>query len=199
MVESPPTLFRSVPCRDAMNNHLDGILWFRSPSYFRKIEGKRQDSLEGVSSYKLSDGTHWKSISDEVPIQPAFILSFSEVPLPKYGQYVLKVQNPLELKKRVERKLPRGISRVEWGKVRYDKQMQLEDHPDLGEDRIRQYYSKPQEFAGDREWRLVITFRHSFPILNRTLKLHFGRSSLVDIFELQPRNSETGEDNGDST
>ena len=193
MAESPPVLFRAVPDRDTMKNHLDGILWFRSPSYFRKSEDDiRADPLEGVGSYELTDGTHWRSINDEGRIQPTFILSFSEVPLPQYGEYVLKVQNPLELKRRIERKLPQDISRVEWGKVRYDKQMELEDHPTLGEDRIRQYYSKPQMLAGEREWRLVITFRHSFPILNQTLKLHFGRSSLVDIFELQPRNSERG-------
>ena len=87
----------------------------------------------------------------------------------------------------MECKLSRDMSRVEWGKVKYDKQMQLEDHPPLGEDRIRQYFSKPEKFADDREWRLVITFRHSLPILNDTLKLHLGRSSLIDIFELNAR------------
>lgn len=170
-----------------MQNHLSGILWFQSPNSFRNIEDVRKDSLEGVNSYQLSDGTHWRSINDEIPVQPAFILSFSEVPLPKkYGQWVLKVQNPLELKKRVECKLLRGMSRVEWGKVKYDKQMQLEDHPPLSKDRIRQYFSKPEKFADDREWRLVITFRHSLPILNDTLELYLGRSNLIDIFEPIP-------------
>lgn len=187
MIETPPTLFRSLQDRDAMQNHWSGILWFRSPRYFRNIEDGRKDPLEGVSSYQLSAGTHWRSINDEIPVQPAFILSFSEIPLPKkYGQYVLKVQNPLELKDRVERRLLQGMSRVEWGKVKYDKRMQLEDHPPLGEDRIRQFFSKPEKFTDDREWRLVITFRHSLPILNETLKLHLGKSSLIDIFEPIP-------------
>lgn len=185
MIETPPTLFRSLRDPDAMKNHWSGILWFRSPSYFRNIEGVRKDPLEGLRSYEL-DGIHYGSTDDEVPTKPSFILSFGEIPLPKYGKYVLKVQNPLELKNRVECKLLRGMSRVEWGKVKYDKRMQLGDHPPLGEDRIRQYFSKPEKFVDDREWRLAITFRHSLPILNKTLKLHLGRSSLIDIFEPVP-------------
>ena len=177
-----------------MNNHLSGILWFRSPSYFRNVEDVRKDSLEGVNSYELPDG-NWRSINDEIPVQPPFILSFSEVPLPKYGKYILKVQNPLELKSRVECKLLRDMSRVEWGKVKYDKRMRLEDHPPLSEQRTRAYYSKPEKFADDREWRLIVTFRHSLPILNETLKLHLGRSSMEDVFELQPLGPETGQEN----
>lgn len=191
MIEAPPPLFRSVPDDDTMNSHLSGILWFRSPNYFRDIEDIRADQLEGVGSYTPSDGTTNRDVSDTVPIQPTFILSFSEIPLSKYGKYVLKVQNPMELKRRVECRLPQKISEVEWRKIRYDKEMRVETDPGPGEGWSRKHYSKPRNYADEREWRLVIRFLHSFPILNQTLKLNFGKGNLVDIFELMPLGSET--------
>lgn len=186
MIESSITkpLFRTVKEDQAIDNHLLGILWFRSPRYFRDIEGRGRDQLEGVGSYKSPSGVIVNDVGDSAPIQPTFILSFSEIPLPQYGEYVLKVQNPIELKEYVERSLPRGISEVEWRKIRYDKKMSVGSHPSPSEDWIRKHYSKPREYANEREWRLVIRLLHSFPILNKTLKLSVG--DLQSLFRLQP-------------
>ena len=184
MARSLPTLFRTVQENQAMENHLSGILWFRSPSYFRNIEGIGADPLEGIASYTSSSGITVQDVGDDAPVQPTFILSFSEIPLPQYGEYVLQVQNPLELKKRVECQLPQGISEVEWAKIRYDKKIRVETRLGPSEDWIRKHYSKPKEYENEREWRLIIRFRHSFPILNKTLKLSF--TDLDGLFSLQP-------------
>lgn len=186
MIESvvPEPLFRTVGKYRAVENHLLGILWFRSPSYFHNTEGAGRDPLEGVGSYNLPNGVTTNDVGDHAPIQPTFVLSFSEVPLSQYGEYVLKVQNPTELKKCVERRLPQGISEVEWRKIRYNKKMLVESHPSPSEDWIRKHYSKPRKYENEREWRLVIRFLHSFPILNKTLKLSVG--DLQSLFRLQP-------------
>lgn len=114
------------------------------------------------------------SDNDDSAIQPAFILCFSEAPLPeKYGNYVLKFARPLELKEHIKKQLlpEADVIKVELRKVAYGKTMQLEAHPSPTEDWNRKYFSKPEKFADDKEWRLLILFRHSFPILNDTLKL----------------------------
>lgn len=199
----PPTLFRAVKDYHAVENHLAGTLWFRSLPYFRniksryrllgcpfltwfqslpyfrKIKGVRADPLEGIGSYESPDEKICRDLGDENP--GAFILSFGEQAesLQKFGEYCLEVRHPLELKRRVEDRLCPG-SRVEWGKVQYNKVMQLEADPSPAEDRIRTYYSKPEKFADEQEWRLVIFL--PMRLLNETLELHVGR--LLDVFDL---------------
>ncbi len=186
MVESP-TLYRSVDSL-TFNNYARGIVWFRSPRYFRKLakENKkadsqdvRADSLEGKGSYRVGDGPCVHDVSDDdgSAVHPAFLPSFSEVPLlEKYGAYVLKFARPLELREHIEQELLRGtdIIKVELRKIEYSKTEQLEAHPSPTEDWNRKYFSKPEKFAREKEWRLLILFRHSFPILNDTLKLRLS-------------------------
>ena len=50
MIE-PPRLYRGIS-EDAIENHLRGVLWFRSPAYFRDTEGVHADVLEGVGTYE---------------------------------------------------------------------------------------------------------------------------------------------------
>ena len=45
------TLYRRVNGEQALINHLYGHLWFRSPLYFRNIEGPQNDPTEYVGSY----------------------------------------------------------------------------------------------------------------------------------------------------
>ena len=77
MTSLPETLYRRVNGEQALINHLHGHLWFRSPLYFRNIEGPQHDPTEYVGSYKAKETEHI-DVSDDVPIQPEFILSFSE-------------------------------------------------------------------------------------------------------------------------
>ncbi len=172
-----------------MENHLEGKLWFRSLPYLRNIEGKGKDVSEGIGSYALPDGRICRNVNDENPT--AFILSFSEQAesLEEYGEYCLEIRNPLELKRRVECRLCPG-SRVQWRKIQYNKVMdkgnkvmQLETNLSPTESWNRMYYSKPEKFADEKEWRLLIFLPMRF--FNDTLKLHVG--NLIDVFDLRMR------------
>lgn len=182
----PPTLFRFVEGNEAMENHLTGKLWFQSLPSLRNIEGKGKDVSEGIGSYALPDGRICRDVNDENPT--AFILSFGEQAesVKKFGEYCLEVRNPLELKRRVEDRLCPG-SRVEWRKIQYDKVMdkdneviQLETNPGPTESWDLMYYSKPETFAQEKEWRLLIFL--PMRLLNKKLKLHVG--DLPDVFRL---------------
>ena len=181
----PPTLFRFVKEKQALDNHFAGKLWFRSPLYFRKIEGNGKDVSEGIGSYALPDGRICRDVNDDNPT--VFILSFGEQAesLKGFGEYCLEVRNPLELKRRVESRLCPG-SQVKWKKIKYDKVMdqennviQLETDPSPREDRDLMYCSKPETFAEEKEWRLLISL--PMRLLNHKLKLHVG--DLKDVLE----------------
>ena len=88
-----PTLYRVLDSETAMRNHLQGILWFRSLKYFRAIDGVGRDPMEGVGSYTV-DGMLHHDVADEHAVFPAFIMSYSEVDLPEYGKFVLRLSNP---------------------------------------------------------------------------------------------------------
>lgn len=175
-VVEPPTLFRAVKDEPAARKHLAGVLWFRAPAYFRTIEGPAADSLEGSGTFELPDGQVNQDITDDVPIPPTFILCFSaeKNAVKKFGDSCLKVGNPVKLKERVEAALPgEGLTSVCWRKVEYRKRLDVETDP--GADGwARKYYWKPEEYSDEKEWRLLVQFRHSFRILNKTLKLHTG-------------------------
>lgn len=182
----PPTLFRVVKDYPAAENHLTGKLLFRSLPSLRNSEGEGKDVSEGIGSYVLADGRICRDVNDENPT--AFILSFGEQAesVKKFGDYCLEVRNPLELKRRVEDRLCPG-SRVEWQKIQYDKVMdkdnkvmQLETNPGPSESWDLMYYSKPETFADEKEWRLLIFL--PMRLLNDTLKLHVG--DLPDVFRL---------------
>ena len=49
--------------------------------------------------------------------------------------------------------------------MKLDQELSLKNHWN------RKYFWKPQEYADEKEWRLIVTFLHSFRILNKTLKI----------------------------
>lgn len=171
----PPYLYRSVRGKEAIRNHLLGELWFRSPAYFRDIEAPASDHLEGVGSYKL-DGILHKDVSDSKPIQPVFLTSFSAEPeaTRKFGNYYFVLRDPEELRKRVQHALPPEITEVTWQKMEYTKTMQVARDIGPSENWARKYLCKPEKFSDEQEWRLFILFRHSFRLLNRTMKICIG-------------------------
>ncbi len=176
MTELPATLFRTTNSREALYNHLKGILWFRSPRYFREPgEDLSADPSEGIGSYKLPNGQICHDLDDDsdVPIIPFFMLSFSEIPLTKFGKYIFEISGLTELEKRVENicSIVKG-SHISFQKIEYGKVEQLETDPGPSESWNRKYFSKPREFAGEKEWRLAINFPSQFRIGNNTLELH---------------------------
>lgn len=176
-----PVLYRCLADEVAVTNHLKGYLWFRSPKFFRSIEGRGNDPLEGIGSYILG-GSVYKDIGDDRPIQPAFLISFSEIILPEYGKYVLKLENPNDLSERVKSRLPKG-SNVYWRKIKYDKVEELYSEPSPTEGWNRKFFSKPSEFESEKEWRLVVFLPMPLRLLNDTLEPCVG--NLQGIFRLQ--------------
>ena len=163
-----PALYRTVTSEEARRNHLLGILRFGSLKYFRTKEGAGRDEMEGIGSYTV-DGKQHRDVSDERPIFPGFILCFSERPLLEYGNFVLELSAPHELRKRVMRSFPDKTS-VEWQKVTYNKTEHLDSVPGPYEAWRRKYYTKPACFAHEMEWRLVIFLPSPLRLLNDTLK-----------------------------
>lgn len=181
----PPCLYRSVCGEEAITNHIRGRLWFRSPAYFREVEGPGADELEGIGSYDL-EGIHHKDVGDDTPIQSVFVMSFSDKAeaTKKYGKgSYFVVRDPEELKKRVQRKLPPCITEVRWKKIEYTKTMKIQAPIDPPETWSRKYYSKPERFSDEHEWRLFILFKHTFRLLNHTMKMDVH--DLTGIFRLK--------------
>ena len=138
--------------------------------------------MEGIGSYTIRGG-RYEDISDDRPIFPAFILCFSEQPLPEYGKFGLKLLNPHKLRERVMRRFPERTE-VEWRKVTYDKTEYLDAVPNPYEEWHRKHYAKPVCFAHEREWRLLIFLPPPLRLLNDTLKPSVG--NLQGLFRYYP-------------
>lgn len=181
MTSLPETLYRRVNGEQALINHLYGHLWFRSPLYFRNIEGPQNDPTEGVGSYN-AEGINHGDVTDDVPIRPEFLLSFSETAqaTEKFRRgcesCVLELNDPTGLADFVRKEIINGTCpdavTVEWRRVFYDRDEdgQLNRTLSPSEELRRKHFSKPPRYADESEWRLVITFER-LPLQNRTLKL----------------------------
>lgn len=139
--------------------------------------------MEGVGSYKI-DGILHRDVSDDRPIQPAFMMSFSAdvEATKKFGKYYCVLQDPGEFEKRLRNALPPGITSVEWGEVEYTKTMELDSLPSPSDDLRRKYFCKPERFSDEKEWRILISFLHTFRPLNKTMKI--AASGLNDLFSV---------------
>ena len=180
-----PILYRGLDSETAMRNHLQGMLWFRSLKHFRGIDRPGRDPTEGVGSYTV-DGMLHRDVADEHPIFPAFIMSYSEVALPEYGKFILRLSNPPGLCGGIRDRVPER-SRVRWHRVIYDKTEDLDTVPGPSDDWARKHYSKPACFAHEREWRLAIFLPPPLRLLNDTLKLHVGNlHGFLDVMPVKP-------------
>ena len=189
MTSLPQTLYRRVTGEEAMNNHFRGVLWFRSPSYFRRVEGPQNDPMEGIGSYDFQ-GRHTHSITDDKPLASVHLLSFAEsiqatddFRSTDAPSYLLELQEPTKLETLIRKALSPEWT-VEWEKVKYDKVMDVKYELLPSESYRRQYFRKPEKYANEREWRLVITFKRTDRIiLNETLKFHFSELGDHDLWE----------------
>lgn len=183
-----PTLYRAVKGETVFKSHRSGKLWFRSLKYFRTMEGPGRDPMEGVGSYTVRGMLH-RDVSDENAIFPPFALSFSELPLREYGDFVLKLERPNALRERVLCKFPER-TRVQWYRIEYGKKAELDTVPGPTEVWKRKHFTKPERFAHEKEWRLVMFLPPPLRLLNDTLKPHVGR--LQGLFELMPQEPSGG-------
>ena len=183
MTSLPKTLYRRVNGGKALKNHLDGTLWFRSPRYFHQIEGPQDDPTEGVGSYNAK-GVEYIDVSDNVAIQPEFLLSFSETiqATEKFRSkcepsYILELEDPVGLENFIREELINGTCPsaviVEWRKVKYDRGEYMNRELSPSEEFTRKHFSKPEQFADEQEWRLVITFTR-LSLQNETIKLRLS-------------------------
>ena len=177
-----PTLCRAVKHEADAKNHYCGMLWFRPLKYFRKIEGPGRDSLEGVGTYTVQGILH-RDVSDKNPIFPPFVLCFSEIPLERYGDFVLALRRPDALRDRVLSNFPSG-TQAEWHRAAYHKRENLDVAPGPTEHWNRKHYAKPARFADEREWRLVVFLPAPFRLLDDTFKPHVG--NLQGLLRLMP-------------
>lgn len=180
MTSLPQTLYRRVSGEEAVKNHFKGILWFRSPFYFRRVEGPQNDPMEGIGSYDFQ-GRHTHSITDDKPFTSVHLLSFAEsiqatdsFRSTDARSYLLELQDPTKLETLIRKALSPEWT-VEWEKVSYDKVMEVKHEPSPSEGYCRQYFCKPEKYANEREWRLVITSKRPDRIIfNETLKFHIS-------------------------
>ena len=184
-MDIPKCLCRGIgDSHEVIYNHLLGRLWFRSPAYFRKVKGPASDGMEGIGSYEVDDVRNI-DVADSRPIQPAFFMSFSEDAdaTRKFGEnHYLVLNDPVKLMEKVKLALPPKITNVTWQRIRYDKNMQLDRHPKPSVLSERKYFSKPESFSYEKEWRLFVLFRHSLRLMNETMKLDVG--NLQGVFKL---------------
>ena len=198
----PAELFRAISADsgkeldEIFNNHRKGQLWFHSPAHYRTIEdSRRRDELEGVGSYR-QDGKEYGDVSDSKPgrrINPTYILCFSTDETaasarfagPRTHRRTIQLADPAGLRNRIlEKVLPCcKVITAEWRKVIYDKTKDISESPDPAAGWARKFWHKPEEFAAEEEWRLIITFRHSMPIINDRLELNLG--DCHDLFPLR--------------
>jgi len=181
MTGPPSVLYRVVPRepRTVLENHLNGDLWFRSHTWFRKRDDG--DKLEGVGSYRGPDGIVSRDVSDDHPTQPAYFMSFSSEVVGarthgREGHHVLRLCHPLRFQDEIRRNcLPTcGFVKLTWIKIEYVKTLDVADDPGP-ETWYRKYRCKPDRYADEREWRLQIQFMHSFRIQNDTLEFRWGQ------------------------
>lgn len=184
MTSLPRTLYRRVNGGAALNNHLCGLLWFRSPHYFHDVEGPQKDSMEGIGSYK-SGGISYTDVSDRnTGVQPGFILSFTETveATEKFGSecgpsFVLELKDTAKFEEFIRQELIHKTDRtaimVDWGKVKYDKVETMNRELSPSEEYCRKYFSKPKQYEQENEWRLLITFTR-LTLFNDTIKIRFS-------------------------
>ena len=184
-MDIPKCLYRGIgDSHEVIYNHLLGRLWFRSPAFFRMIEGPASDCKEGIGTYEVGNIRN-VDVADSRPIQPAYFMSFSEdVEATRRfgGKHYLVLNDPVELMERVKAALPPKITSVTWQRIRYDKSMNLDRDPTPSESKKRKYFSKPESFSHEKEWRLFVLFRHRLRLMNETMKLDVG--NLQGVFKL---------------
>ena len=135
---------------------------------FRAVEGVGLDSKEGTGSYTIDCRPH-HDVADECPAFPAFIMSYSEVALQEYGAIVLGFLRSIGPSDRIRDQLSER-SRVQLHRVRFGKTEDLDIVPGPSGDWTRKHYPKPDCFAHEREWRLVVYVPTPLRFLNDTLK-----------------------------
>ena len=194
MTEKPPSeLFRAISAGsekeldEIYNSHYDGRLWFHAPAHYQDIEDpQRQDELDGRGSYHLN-GIEVCDVSDPKRgwhVCPTYILCFSADEAaasacftgPGPSMEVIQLANPEELRNRIlKRVLPDcKVIEVEWHKVVYDKTEDVPEDLNPAVGWARKFWHKPNEFAAQKEWRLIVRFRHGMPIANDRLELNLG-------------------------
>jgi hypothetical protein len=183
-VQVPP-LYRHLPKREDVESHLSGNLWLRTFSYFREVEcATRRDELEGIGSGPLPDGMHLTVCGEDYPINPTFILCFTEIKsTDAFGLHSIRLLDGEKLQERIKRRLclikfvSTSLLPVTYADAPYIAM------PTPAELTDRMELTKPTRFEHEREWRLILRLPPC-GIRNDTLKLHVG--DLDDVIDLPP-------------
>jgi hypothetical protein len=175
----------------------DGVVRFGLLDGYKKIEGVRQDELEGRSiSYIAIPGSDIPGELSGAHINPIYVLSTAgpDVNLThlrkRYGKYVARINDPNRLKDVINKSKPVRTALQLSGEclleqVSYNKKELAEEdvQADLRLSSMLIYTQKPRIYQDDREYRYVVIAdipkKHS-----KDEHLFFELGSLVDYIEV---------------
>lgn len=132
--------------------------------------------MEGVGTY-VRRGLRHNDVDDSGQIHSTIFLSFSstaEATRKFNTDHYFVLNSPDRLLEQVRQGLPPCITEVSWKQIEYTKTMHVTEDLSPSDDWNRKFFCKPESYSDEKEWRLFIRFRHSFRILNETLKIHVG-------------------------
>jgi hypothetical protein len=148
----------------------DGIVRFGFLDGYKKIEGTRQDELEGRSiCYIAIPGSDIPGELSGVHINPIYVFSTAgpDVNLTllreQYGKYVVRINDPKRLKDAITKSKPVRTALQISGEclleqVRYNKKELAEEdvQADIRLSSLLIYTQKPKIYQDDREYRYVV-------------------------------------------
>jgi len=126
-------------------------------------EGLRKDETEGIvrGAWRLPNPVYFErsSMNNYYILCTSHPETDSQV-LAEFGSYVVRINNPGELLKRIEttwQRHPLASGRCTIAPVVYDKDTLLDPTPGLLPLAAYSYSQKPKSFEAEREWRYVLT------------------------------------------
>ncbi|MDD5242935.1 MAG: hypothetical protein PHU49_02850 [Syntrophorhabdaceae bacterium] len=201
MKQIPSYLTRFFEKEEYALDFIRGKIRFGSLSYYRHYEGSRGDKTEGLQFFTWDRGIRYQGSS----VHEHYILCTSGPDVDIYkmktemGQVVVRIENPQLLLEKIrsawsDHRLSIGDRPAEIAQVVYDKGGVHEADPFLIAPPV--YMQKPmQPFAGEKEWRYVLTCRlqtertakrsETRPVLESSSGIYyFEDSSFDDHLEL---------------
>jgi hypothetical protein len=131
---------------------------------YRAAEAARKDETEGIvrGAWKLENSVYCErsSINNYYILSTAHPETDRHVLTERFGPYVVRIDDPLELLKRIETAWqghPLASGRCVIERVMYDKDESLDATPGLLPPHWYSYSQKPKSFKEDREFRYVLT------------------------------------------
>lgn len=182
----PDVLFRAFKCRSFAEEFVEGRFRLGSLAYYQDTPDKsRQDSSEGIASYRDTKGVETISINGNIRNQYVLCCSTKDVDISylrkKMGEYIVQIHDPSALAREMERYIQNNrvptFNGVHGGLVEYTKnevkhgELNPSDNFDLS---LRQ---KNRGYAEECEYRLFFILSRQDPrfIQKNYFHINLGR------------------------